>query len=196
MQPLDALTQAFDTVQSMLDLAPVTDSDLRRPTPCRRYDVGALADHIRDTHVLLLNAAVNHPVGEVTDPLADSHHRLAKEAVEAWRLRGVSGEVSLGDVSLHAEFALALHTVETFVHGWDLAAALGREFAPAAMLTDHVWSLLPAVASDDARGEGPDAPYAPAIELRGDAPLLDRVIAFTGRDPHWQASTDRLRQAG
>lgn len=184
MTPLDGLSLALATVGDLIDARRIDPAELARPTPCSSYDVAALADHIRDTHVLLTNAAGDTD-SEVNHALADVHRDLAENAVKAWQLRGVGGTVTIAGNELPAGFALALHTVETVVHGWDLGRALDRAFEPSDDLVDHVWSLLPLVVSDEARGTHEGAAYQPAVPVPHDAPLLDRVIAFTGRNPAW-----------
>ena len=184
MTPLDGLSLALDTVGDLIDAGPIEPAALARPTPCRSYDVAALADHVRDTHLLLTNAA-GDTHAETDRALADVHRDLAENAVKAWDVRGVDGTVDLGGNEVPADFALALHTVETVVHGWDLGRALDRTFHPAHDLVDHVWSLLPLVVSDQARGTQEGAAYLPAVPVANDAPLLDQVIAFTGRNPAW-----------
>ncbi len=184
MTPLDGLSLALSTVGDLIDAGPIDPAALGRPTPCSSYDVAALADHIRDTHILLTNAAGDAD-SEVDRALADVHRDLAENAVKAWQIRGVDGTVDIAGIELPAGFALALHTVETVVHGWDLGRALDRPFNPADDLVDHVWSLLPLVVSDQARGTQEGAAYLPAVPVPHDAPLLDQVIAFTGRNPAW-----------
>ena len=103
----------------------------------------------------------------------------------------LDGMVYIAGNELPAAFALALHTVETVVHGWDLGRALDRAFHPADDLVDHVWALLPLVVSDDARGTQEGAAYLPAVPVPHDAPILDQVIGFTGRNPAWTPTDSR-----
>ncbi len=186
MTPLDGLSLALDTVGDLIDAGPIDPAALAGPTPCRSYDVAALSDHVRDIHLLLTNAAGDTLV-QLDRPLSEVHRELAENAVKAWQIRGVDGTVDLAGNELPAGFALALHTVETVVHGWDLGRALDRGFDPADDLLDHVWALLPLVVTEDARGTQDGAAYLPAVEVPHDSPLLDRIIAFTGRDPAWTA---------
>ena len=50
---------------------------------------------------------------------------------------------------------------------------------------DAARSFLVQFASPDAPA-GPDVAFGPSRALPGDAPRLDRVVAFAGRDPGWQ----------
>ncbi len=186
MEPVAALALALDTVDELLRTRPLTADDLAGPTPCSSYDVATLTDHVRDTH-LLLTAAANAHVPDETRPLSQCHRELADDAVKAWSARGVEGEVDVAGNRLSADFALALHIVETLVHGWDLAMALGSAFQPAPALAQHVWSLVPIVISDRARGDEGEAAYGPAVIVTRSAPLLDQIVGFAGRDPSWTA---------
>lgn len=192
MTPLKALSLSFETVSQMLVAGPITQADLERDTPCSAYTVAELADHIRDTHLFLTNAATGEQA-QNDSPLADCHADLADAAVKAWTIRGEDGDVDLGGNALPASFALSLHVIETFVHGWDLARALGRRFAPSAELSAFVWGIAPEVISDGMRGDQEGAPYRAAVPLpgavSGATKDLTSLIAFTGRDPQWRSTT-------
>ena len=50
---------------------------------------------------------------------------------------------------------------------------------------DAARSFLVQFASPDAPA-GPDVAFGPSRALPGDAPLLDRAVAFAGRAPGWR----------
>jgi len=80
-------------------------------------------------------------------------------------------------------------TGETFVHGWDLATAVGGTamddgVAAALLLSD--WLVL----CVQVRGADP-AVFAPEIEPPDGASAADRLAAFLGRDPAWQPEPRR-----
>jgi uncharacterized protein (TIGR03086 family) len=68
---------------------------------------------------------------------------------------------------------------ELVVHGWDLAKATGQPFDLAeptlGACYEHVAEFVP------------NAPvpglWGPPVQVPGDAPLLDRLVAITGRTP-------------
>jgi uncharacterized protein (TIGR03086 family) len=68
---------------------------------------------------------------------------------------------------------------ELVVHGWDIATAIGQTFdLPENTLQacfDHVAVFVPNAPLPDLWG--------PPIEVSPDAPLLDRIVAITGRAP-------------
>lgn len=187
----DALTTSLRSVQSMLAAEPVSVDDLARPTPCASFDVHQLMDHIRDTHLLLTNAATAGSA-QTTAPLSECHAELARAARAAWHERGQDGTVHLAGHDLPATFVLSLHVVETVVHGWDLAAALDRDLDLSDDLVDAVWQLVPGVAGDDTRGSDTQAAYGPAVYVHPATSSLNRMIAFTGRDPEWGSTRARV----
>lgn len=179
----------------MADLVTATsDHDLDRPTPCPRYTVADLLDHIRGMALGFTAAAtkagVDEPASET--PLGDGRNlgdawraqipRYLASLTDSWRDPGArSGMTRAGGVELPAEIAAVVALEELVVHGWDLARATGRAYD----LDDPV--ILSAVAGFfgsfpvEARGDAFDAPVA----IEDLAPQLDRVIALSGRDPAW-----------
>ena len=70
---------------------------------------------------------------------------------------------------------------ELVVHGWDLARAAGVE---PEFSNEVLAGTLVAVTSMAELGRGMGI-FGPEVIVNGDAPLLDRIVALTGRDPHW-----------
>lgn len=180
MTPHQAFEAAVATAQAVFDRSPISDDDLLRPTPCRDFDVAALGDHLVATHHLLLGAAGGSAADD-GGSLAERHRAVAGASIERWAARGTDGSIDLGDNELPAAFGLSLHTLETYVHGWDLARGLGRAFEPPADVTDVAWEIAQQIVSDDLRGD--DGPYGPAVDVDRGADLVDRIVAHTGRDP-------------
>ncbi len=71
---------------------------------------------------------------------------------------------------------------ELVIHGWDLARATGQAFEcdPGALglATQFVEAM-------SAPGESREGLFGPAIPVPDGASELERVIALSGRDPHW-----------
>lgn len=98
---------------------------------------------------------------------------------------GSDGTVQLGPNPVPAAVGVGSQVLETYTHAWDLARATGRPFEPPADLTATTWAIAQAVVSDEIRGSDDSHPFGPRVEVAADAPLLDQLIAFTGRDPSW-----------
>lgn len=178
------LAAALDAMQNLLDTTRWAEVDLAGPTPCASFTVAELMDHIRDTHLLLTNAAADDDATNET-PLPDCHADLAAAATSAWANRGQKGTVDIGGNVLPATFALSLHLVETVIHSWDLATALGRTVELSESLVGLAWDVIPGVASEDARGADTQAAYGQVQAVHPTADALERLVAFAGRDPRW-----------
>ncbi|WP_024801124.1 TIGR03086 family metal-binding protein [Nocardia sp. BMG51109] len=157
-------------------LADVSDELLGRPTPCAEYTVADLVDHIVESARGFIELA-----GRAAPPPGDRAAQVA-ELGEAWAdpaaWTGTGGPPQL---RLPNELWGRIALTEMVVHGWDLAVALGRPFhLPEETLRaclDHVTAFVPEAPLPELWGSAVDAPAT--------APLIDRIVAVTGRDPHW-----------
>lgn len=181
----------------LADLAADTpDARLGGPTPCTGMDVAALLDH-----VLMLSQAFHRAAEKANSaddgppPEADGgnlpadwrkelSHRL-DALVEAWRApEAWQGETAAGGVALSGQEAGAVALNELILHGWDLARATGQDY------TCEEWE---AQVSYDFAASVPDVPearaglFGPVVAVPEDAPLFDRALGYSGRDPGWSA---------
>jgi uncharacterized protein (TIGR03086 family) len=181
MTSIHSLQEAVTLMQSVIDAESIDDRDRSRPTPCAKFDVEQLSCHVIDTHTLFLVGTGGEPVKH-SGSLSERHAAVAAAAVEQWSRRGTGGAIDLGGNDVPAGFGLALHTLETYVHAWDLAQSLCRPFDPPTDLTSQMWEFAEEFISEDLRGDEDGAPYGLAITI-DDADGVDRLVAFTGRDP-------------
>jgi uncharacterized protein (TIGR03086 family) len=192
------------TDTSTLDLGPQTrviarlalavrDDQLAAPTPCPDLAVRHLLGHLLGLSVAFRDAG-RKDLGVTTDTSPDSagpdigpgwREELPKvldELAEAWRAPGArSGMTRAGGLDLPGEVAAAVAVDELVIHGWDLARATGQDYAPdpAALQASH--DFLLAAVDDPDRGQI----FGPVVPVPADAPLLDRAIGLSGRDPGW-----------
>ncbi|MFD7698474.1 TIGR03086 family metal-binding protein [Streptomyces caelestis] len=175
----------------------VTDAQLADGTPCPRYAVRHLLGHLLGLAVAFRDAG-RKDLGATTDTdpraaLPDIGPGWREELPEALEeLAGVwrdpaawTGMTRAGGVDLPGEVAGAVATGELVVHGWDLARATGQSYAPDPAALEAAHALLLAAADDPGRG----GVFGPVVPVPPDAPLLDRTIGLSGRDP------DRTRPA-
>lgn len=160
-------------------LSSVDDEQLGNPTPCRDYDVADLAGHLVDSVTRISGAAgvaVTAPTGGTITDLLDA----GRGAVAGWRRRGLDGAVSFAGRTMSARDLLGVIGLEFVVHGWDFATAVGCTLTVPDALADDVLRLgLRTVTPQSRRDAGFDEPVA----IGSDASTLDRLLAFTGRDP-------------
>ncbi|WP_328482649.1 TIGR03086 family metal-binding protein [Streptomyces sp. NBC_00377] len=191
-------TVAFDLGPQTLIVARlaegVRDEQLADPTPCPRCAVRNLLGHLTGLSVAFRDAA-RKDLGPTTDTPADAagpdigpgwREDLAKALdalADAWRDPAAwTGTTRAGAVDLPGAVAAAVVADELVIHGWDLARATGQEYAPdpAALRASH--DFLRAAAEQSDRGDGA---FGPVVPVPDDAPLLDRAVGLSGRDPRW-----------
>ncbi|CAL9600209.1 TIGR03086 family metal-binding protein [Streptomyces sp. enrichment culture] len=174
----------------------VTDEQLAHGTPCPGYAVRNLLGHLLGLAVAFRDAG-RKDLGATTDTSPDSvvpdigpggRGELSGalgQLADAWRDPAAwTGMTRAGGVDLPGEAAGAVAADELVIHGWDLARATGQEYTPDPAALRSVYDFLVATADDPDRGGvfGPVAPVPP------DAPLLDRAVGLSGRDPGWKRS--------
>jgi uncharacterized protein (TIGR03086 family) len=154
--------------------------DLHRPTPCRHWDVEALADHLIDT-ISRLGVAVGIQSAVPEGGSVDQRiQQLTQPILAEWRHRGLAGEVVFSGRTLPARLALGILSLELLVHGWDLAVALRRPFVVLNAHAAHVLGLALQTLTPQSRAT---AGFDPPVPVPANAGKLDQLIAFTGRDP-------------
>ncbi|WDV50798.1 TIGR03086 family metal-binding protein [Streptomyces coeruleorubidus] len=172
----------------------VTDEQLADPTPCPEYAVRNLLGHLVGLTVAFRDTG-RKDLGATTDTSPDSAlpdigpgwreelPRVLAGLAEAWRDPAAwTGMTRAGGVDLPGEIAGLVATDELVIHGWDLARATGQPYAPdpAALQTCH--DFLAASVDDPGRGEI----FGPVVPVEEGAPLLDRTVGLSGRDPGWK----------
>lgn len=116
--------------------------------------------------------------------------RAAAERIDAGLAAGAAGRpLLLGEQGMPGDMALSMILWEYQVHGWDLAAALGRDWAPEPEGLEASLAFAPAMLTPEF--QGPDKPFAPRVPVADDAPAMDRLVALSGRDPLWAPDTTR-----
>jgi uncharacterized protein (TIGR03086 family) len=172
--------------------AAVRPDQLSCHTPCTEYDARALLGHL--VAVLRRVSAVGRGedpfsvpqvVGDVPDDDRGTAVRAAAaEVLAVWADDELLGRpVTLPFGTFPGAAALTAYTAELTTHSWDLARATGQtpdwDERVLAVALPAAQRILPA----DVRG-GP-VPFGPVVPVPDDAPLVDRLVAWQGRDPRW-----------
>ncbi|MFC9242596.1 TIGR03086 family metal-binding protein [Streptomyces sp. NPDC057136] len=190
-QPGLDLESAAGQIRALL--GPIKDRQLSGRTPCPDYAVRELLAHLVGLTTAFRGAA-RKDLGPTTDTAPDAAlpvlgedwrealPRLLDELVAAWRSPAArEGMTRAGGVDLPGEVAGLVVLNELVIHGWDLARSTGQEFrADEADLRSSEAMLSPA----EGGPENADI-FGPPVPVPDDAPLLDRVIALSGRRPDW-----------
>ena len=174
-------------------VAGVREDQLTGPTPCAGTSVAALLDHLDGLAVAFRSAAAKSP--QAGGPTADADHlahdwrtripaRL-EELAAAWREPAAwDGTTEIAGMRMPGGAAGLTALNEVLLHGWDLAVATGQPYSvdPAAAQACLEFGQGFAIAAPEAR----DQIYGPVVPVPDDAPVFDRLLGQTGRDPRWQ----------
>ena len=179
--PLDEIVCAEATLAVLQGVLRDLDSaDLTKQTACTEYNVARLADHVMGSITSLGGCAgARMPERDQDAPLETQVADAAQAALEAWRRRGLEGTVE-GPQEVPAALPVNILSLEFLVHAWDFARATGRDVVVSEPVADYVLDLAGKVITREARGF---AGFADSVETAADAAVLDRLIAFTGRQP-------------
>jgi uncharacterized protein (TIGR03086 family) len=171
----------------------VRREQLDHPTPCPKYDVAALIDHLVEAgnRAAALGRGQTPPPGDESPhvELADAPaqlRRAAQNATAAWD--GDSVLSSTFPMPWGEEYTGAtlvdMYLTELATHAWDLAKATGQlekldgSLAPPAL--DGARVMVTPQYRDMVE---PGAPFGVEVHLPPNADNWERLAAFMGRDP-------------
>ncbi|GAC61591.1 hypothetical protein GSI01S_19_00550 [Gordonia sihwensis NBRC 108236] len=189
METSTALNQTLKSLADVLDGA--SDTPLDAPTPCSEFDFQTLRAHVvgwltaftdgftSDDHLCSDPGAVS-VAGTGGDQVRELAERLDVVLPEA-----AAEPLRIGESAMPGDMALSMMLWEYQVHGWDLARAAGRPWAPADSALEASLEFAPGMLTPDFQGEG--KAFAASVPVPETAPPLDRLVGLSGRDPHWTA---------
>jgi uncharacterized protein (TIGR03086 family) len=187
-------------------LANVRPDQLGHPTPCTEYDVRALTGHLVAVlqRVAIVGAggdpftAPEYATGVADDGWVAAYDAFAADIERVWSDDAVLGRMcTLPWAQLPGFATLSIYVNEVTVHTWDLAQATGQQPA----WDEAVLATAFAAMQQGLPAEGRAAtfaevkalmpvehqrvgdPFAEAVPVAADAPLIDRLVAWNGRRP-------------
>lgn len=170
----------------------VRDDQLSAPTPCRRYTVGDVVEHVGGLAAAFQHSARKEvPPGEMRD--GDAAHledgwreRIAADLdalAAAWSdPAAYEGTALAGPVELPGLEVSHVALNEVVVHGWDVAVATGQPYRPDPVAVEVCRAF---VASFDAPADDDGGLFGPPVPVGDDATPFEQLLALTGRDPRW-----------
>jgi uncharacterized protein (TIGR03086 family) len=194
--PMVELGPAAKQIADLIERVP--DELLGAPTPCRDYTLGDLVDHIRQLTIAFTAAAKKDTAGmtsgrapgdakNLDDNWRTRIPRDLSALAEAWREPAAwTGMTMAGGIDLPGELAGIITLDELVVHGWDVARASGQDFDQDRESLEAVYGFVRQFSS--AGEEAREGMFGPEVAVPDDAPLLDRLLGLTGRDPGWSPS--------
>lgn len=199
VDPRPILDRAIATGGSVV--AGIRPAQLTAPTACSEMDVRAMLGHL----IGVLNRIA--ALGRGEDPFAVTETQVsddgwsgawevsARLAANAWRNDAVLEQpMALPWIEGTGAEVLASYFSELTVHTWDLASATGqqpkwddavvsaalaaRNFLPAENRRQLFEEISNSMGLDEVA-----MPFAEQVPIADDAPAIDRLIAWNGRDP-------------
>ncbi len=89
----------------------------------------------------------------------------------------------IGESAMPGAMALDMILWEYQVHGWDLARATGQTWTPIGAAAEQSLAFAPGMLTSDY--QGPDKAFHDRVPVPEDAPVFDRLLGLSGRDPGW-----------
>ena len=182
-------------------VAGVRTDQLTDPTPCTEMDVRAVLCHlvgVLDRITALGNgedpfAVLESPAPD--DGWSEAWAAAAARAVDAWSDDAVlERPMALPWIQGSGADVLTIFLSELTVHTWDLATGIGQQpdwddvvvtaalDAPQVLPAENRRALFAQISA--AMGFDEVAiPFAEAVPVPADAPAIDRLVAWNGRDP-------------
>lgn len=177
----------------------VRDDQLGDPTPCPRYTLGDLLQHIRGLAEAFTLAGRKEQSSGGSKPPPEGDASLLSEdwreetavwlgrLVDAWSDPAAwEGKTWIAGFEAPASAVGITAANELVVHGWDVARASGQQLSvddDALAPSREFVAMMSGPGSDEARGDA----FGPALPVPVGASALDEVIAGNGRDPAWSA---------
>jgi uncharacterized protein (TIGR03086 family) len=180
--PIDELSSAEATLVELQQIVhTIAADDLGKQTPCREFDIVGLTDHLMNSITAIGGAAgAEIPPRDSSDSVERQIILAARPALDAWRARGLDGTVQIGSNEAPANVMAGILSIEFLIHAWDYAQATGQKVQPTEEVADFVFGLARKIITPQGRTNvGFDDP----VDVPQDAPVFDRLIAFTGRTP-------------
>jgi uncharacterized protein (TIGR03086 family) len=191
MQPttLDLAPQAAEVARL---IAGVRDDQLPDPTPCADTSVAAMLDHLVGLTVAFRMGAEKSPMEGGSS--ADANHLPADwrsllpqqldALVAAWAQPSAwEGFTEVAGVQMPAAAMGVVAANEVLVHGWDVAVATGQTYEADPVVARACLEFAEGLAVGNP--EMRDSMYGPVVPVPAHAPVLDRLLGQTGRDPAW-----------
>ncbi|MCP2282336.1 TIGR03086 family protein [Promicromonospora umidemergens] len=178
---------------ALADTGPLVDGaargDLGVATPCEGWNLADLLSHMIGQNRGFAAAvtagdaeAASYAGPEVTPANAVGEWGASAEALRA--AFGAADENATAhlaelDIDVTAAGALSMQLLDTAVHAWDVATALGDTYRPDDSVTELVLDLARKIASRPGRSPGV---FGGALAERGDDGWFD-ALRLLGRDP-------------
>jgi uncharacterized protein (TIGR03086 family) len=190
MDMVDNVERVLNEAHEMI--AAASTADLAKPTPCEAWNVGELIEHMTSVVARFGTGFSGAPVtmpavpgGSAThDDLTASYRRAVDALLAALRVPGALDKtLKLPFGEMAGTQALGIVIGDQSIHTWDLAKSVGKPYTMNEQVASSVLAMMHQLiaANPGARGEGRGFGYE--VPCSADAPIQERLLAFSGRQP-------------
>ncbi len=169
----------------------VRTDQLTAATPCPEWDMHALLNHtILWTAFSAERRARDEPLPDelmkrdfAAEPgFAATYAAQIEKAVAAWSdPQAWERELTVMGSGTPSSGVGALLVAEMVLHGWDIARASGQDYSCPGTVVAATAAAVNANAELFRKYQG----FAEPVPAPASAPAFERVLAASGRDPHW-----------
>jgi len=183
------MTDAADAAARTVDnVRPAQFGDL---TPCPEWDVRTLLNHLilwtsysaeRRAHGESVSEELMAKDFAAEPDFAAAYRAQLGRALAAWADPAAwERDLNVMGTPTPAADVAGLLLAEIVLHAWDLAAATGQSYTVGDKAAEAALTAVAANAELFRQYKG----FAEPVPEAADAPVLDRVLALSGRDPAW-----------
>jgi uncharacterized protein (TIGR03086 family) len=173
-------------------VANVTASQFADPTPDSDWDVRTLLNHLilwtaysfeRRAHGESVSDEMMARDFAAEPGFAAAYRAQLDRALAAWADPAVwERDLNVMGSPTPAADVAAMMLAELVLHGWDLAAATGQAYT----VSDRAAAATLAAVEANAELFRQYKGFAEPVAVPDGAPVLDRALALSGRDPAWK----------
>ena len=161
-------TEKVSAAKTSLDVA----------TPCDKWDLRTLLDHMLETQRYFVNSARDEdasppgatPPATLSDDPAADFEGVRRDVIEAF---GDDGVIEKTGPALGVAFS------DILLHGWDVARATGQDATMPDGLAEAAYQTIHGKFTEAQRV----GVFKPELPVADDASPQARLLAYTGRDP-------------
>jgi uncharacterized protein (TIGR03086 family) len=170
------------TRQAEAVMARVTSAQLAAPTPCSKWTVQDLIDHMVGGPEDLLGALASRPPTPPSGASIDEYRARVARALVAMREPGALARTCQSPLSFEWTVgqAVAGTFMDQLIHTWDLATATGQDATLDPELVAACTTMFLPDMPEMGRSGGL---VGPAVEVPPDASAQDALLAAMGRQP-------------
>ena len=173
---LDLYSRASEwTLDKVKGAAKELDAD----TPCDKWDVRELMNHMLETQQYFVGSARGQKVSPPGQTPPST--LLGDDPVKVFKSAREETMTTYGDKDVLEKSgpSLGIAVADQLLHGWDLAKATGQDATMPQGLAEAAYQMIHGKLTDDQR----KGAFKPEVQIDANASAQDKLLAYSGRNP-------------